>query len=94
MNYFVDEISVIIYLRKNSNFAVPNAKSVFHGSESISYLGPKLWDIVCLELKELTGLNAFNNSMKKWQTKNCLCRVCKQYVLNLGSTSNTSETCF
>ena len=94
VNYFVDEISVIIYLRKNSNFAVPNVKSVFHGSESISYLGPKLWDIVCLELKEWTGLNAFNNGMKKWRTKNCLCRLCKQYVLNLGSTSNTSETCF
>ena len=29
-------------LRSNSNFAVPNVKSVFHGSESISYLGPKI----------------------------------------------------
>ena len=81
-------------LRSNSNFAVPNVKSVFHGSESISYLGPKICDILPSELKELTSLNAFKNGIKKWQPKNCPCRLCKQYVLNLGFISNTSENCF
>ena len=81
-------------LQSNSNVAVPNVKSVFHGSESISYLGPKIWDIIPLELKELTSLNAFKKGMKKWQPKNCPCRLCKQYVSNLGFIPNTSETCF
>ena len=81
-------------LRSKSNFAVPNIKSVFHGSESISYLGPKIWDIVPLELKELTSLNAFKKRIKNWQPKKCPCRLCKQYVLNLGFISLTSETCF
>ena len=81
-------------LRSNSNFAVPNVKSVFHGSESISYLGPKIWDIVPFELKELTSLNAFKKNIKKWQPKNCPCRLCKQYMSNLGFILNTSETCF
>ena len=40
-------------LRINSDIAMPNVRSVFHGSESISYLGPKIWEIVPLELKEL-----------------------------------------
>ena len=53
-------------LQSNSNFTVPNVKSDFHGSGSISYLGPKIWDIVPLELKELTSLNA----IKKKQQKN------------------------
>ena len=56
-------------LRSNSNFAVPNVKSVFHGSESITYLGPKIWDIVPLQLKELTSLNAFKKSIKKGNQK-------------------------
>ena len=30
-------------LRSNSNFAVAQVKPVFHGSESISYLGQKIW---------------------------------------------------
>ena len=38
-------------LQINSSFAVPNVKSVFHKSESISYLEPKIWDIVPLELQ-------------------------------------------
>ena len=63
-------------------------------SKSISYLGPKIWDIVPLELKELTSLNTFKKGIKKWQPKNCPCRLCKQYVLNLGFISNTSETYF
>ena len=29
--------------QNNNNFAAPIAKSAFHGSESISYLGPKIW---------------------------------------------------
>ena len=40
-------------LRINSDFAMPNVRSVSYGSESISYLGPKIWDIVPLELEEL-----------------------------------------
>ena len=72
-------------LRSNSNFAVPNGKSAFYGSESISYLGPKIWDIVPLELEDLTSLNAFKKGIKKWQPKKCSCRLCKQYVSNLGS---------
>ena len=81
-------------LQTTSNFAMPNVKSVFHGSESISYLGPKIWNIVPLELKQLTSLNAFKKGIKKWQPKNCPCRLCKQYVLNRGFISNTSEFCF
>ena len=51
-------------LGSNSNFAVPNVKSVSHGSEIISYLGSKIWDIVPMELQELTLLNAFKDSIK------------------------------
>ena len=56
-------------LRSNSNFLVPNVKSLFHGSDSISYIGPKIWDIVPLELKELTCLSAFKKVLKM-ATKN------------------------
>ena len=56
-------------LQSNSNFAVSNVKSVFHGSKSISYLGPKIWDIVPLELKELTSLNAFKKGIKNVNQK-------------------------
>ena len=51
-----------------------NVGSVFHGSESILYLGPKIWDIVPLELKELTSVVAFKEVIKECM---CVCaRVC------------------
>ena len=39
---------IIYNLQSNSSFAVPNVKSIFRECESISYLGPKTWDIVPL----------------------------------------------
>ena len=60
-------------LRINSDFLMPNVRSVFHGSESISYLGPKIWDIVSLELKELTSVVAF-------RLLHCPCRLYKKYL--------------
>ena len=78
-------------LRINSDFAMPNVMSVFHGSESISYLGPKIWDIVPFKLKELTSVVvAFKKGIKEWKPKNCPCRLYKKYVSNLGFITVTS----
>ena len=63
---------------------VPCIKSVFHGRESIPYFGPKICNIAPLKLKGSINLNAFKNVIKKWQPKNCSCRLCKQYVSYLG----------
>ena len=83
-------------LGSNSSFALPNVKFVFHGSESISYLGPKSLDIVLLELQELTLLNPSKEGIRMAK-KSCRCRLCKQHISNLGFITNisiTSETNF
>ena len=56
-----------------------NVGSVFHGSESILYSGPKIWDIVPLELKEITNVVAFKEVIKEWMCV-CVC-VCVCIVL-------------
>ena len=48
---------------------MPNVRSAFHGSETISYLGSKIWDIAPLELKELTSAVAFKKGIKEWKPK-------------------------
>ena len=62
-------------LRINSNFVMPDARSVFHGNESISYLGSKIWDIVTLEL---TNVAVFKKGIKEWKPKT----VHVDYVIN------------
>ena len=46
-------------LRQFSQFELPNVRSVFCGTESISFLGPKIWNIVPNEFKKETSLHAF-----------------------------------
>ena len=69
---------------------MPNVRSTFHGCESISYLGRKIWDILPLELKELTSAVAFKKGIEEWKPKNCQCRLCKNYGFNLRFITVTS----
>ena len=39
----------------NSEFVMTSIRSVFYGRESTLYLGPKLWDIVPLELTSVVA---------------------------------------
>ena len=52
-------------LRISSEFAMPNVRSIFHRSESISYLGPKIWEIVPLESKKLPARKVLKSGSQK-----------------------------
>ena len=65
-------------LRKNSQFTIPSIRTVCHGSESILFLGPKIWNILP------DSIEAFKMQIKKWKPENCPCRLCKVYVQNVG----------
>ena len=71
-------------LSHTSHFSVPPVRSVCNGTESLSLLGPKIWDIVPTELKEVKTLSAFKSGIKKWWPQNCPCRLCKRYLPNIG----------
>ena len=71
-------------LRKSSEFVRPKVHSVFHGKESISYLDPQIWDMIPVEMKNLTAISAFKREVKKWKLENCPCRLCKPYIQNVG----------
>ena len=71
-------------LRNNAEFAIPAIRTVYHGSESISYLGPKIWNILPDRLKNANSLETFKSEIKKWKPENCPCRLCKSYLQNIG----------
>ena len=64
-----------------------NAKSVYHGSESISYLRPKIWEIIPVKIKETNSLNSFKIEIRKWVPQSYPCRLCKQYTSGVGFSS-------
>ena len=51
--------SLKIYFQQNSQFSRPRVNTVYHGTESISNLGPKIWDLVPSNLKEISELDKF-----------------------------------
>ena len=84
------EILTEIFPQKESNYSLRNAlqgrstKTVMYGSENISSLGPKIWDILPTELKEIMSPTLFKKKIREWAPKNCPCRLCKTYVQNFG----------
>ena len=72
-------------LRQFSQFHLPKVINVFCETESISFLAPKIWNIIIPnEFKKGTSLDAFKKLIKKWHPENCSCRLCKSYIQNLG----------
>ena len=67
-----------------SEFSWPMVKSVYHGTESISYLGPKIWNILPEKLKKIEDLEHFKKEIKTWKPDNCPCRLCKDYIESVG----------
>ena len=71
-------------LRNNNSFKRRIVNSVWHGTESVSYLGPKIWDLVSNEIKESESLSGFKFKIKRSVPEGCLCRICKIHVGQVG----------
>ena len=71
-------------LRANSNFSIRPVHSVYHGTESLSFLGPKIWEQVPEDIKQSKSFEIFKNKIKGWVLTNCPCRLCCVYIQNVG----------
>ena len=71
-------------LRQISEFSRPLVKPVYHGGESISFLGPNIRNMLVDDYKDIDNLNTFKNKIKKWKPNNCPCRLCKIYISNIS----------
>ena len=71
-------------LRSQTDFKLPKVNSVYAGTDSLRFLGPKVWDIIPSTLKNITSLETFKREIKKWIPSNCPCRICKSYIQGIG----------
>ena len=67
-------------LRNNTLFKRRTVNSVWHGTDSVSHLGPKIWDLVPSEIKESESLNNSKFKIKRWFPEEFPCRICKIYL--------------
>ena len=75
-------------------FKSRNVHTVAYGTETLNFMGPKIWSLVPIELKEVKSLTEFKRKIKLWKPDKCPCRICKTYIAELGfiNVDNTFST--
>ena len=71
-------------LRYTSEFIISPIHSVCHGSESLSCLGPKIWELIPPVIRQIDTFSGFEKAIKKWKPTNYPCRICKTYIPSVG----------
>ena len=71
-------------LRNNTSLKIGNLKTVYYETESLTNLGAKIRNLLLNEYKELKSLSTFKLRISSWVTNECPCRMCKNYVANIG----------
>ena len=75
--------NVTYNFRKNSTFETRNIKSVYYGSETISFIGPKIWELLPSNINDSEDLNIIKSNIKSWKPENCPCRFCRLYIADI-----------
>ena len=71
-------------MRDYSYFAMPRAKTVNHGLESLSYIGAKLWDNIPSDMKEIDSINEFKFIYKTLD-------ICSQQKKKINKYNNNND---
>ena len=61
-------------------FKSRNINTVLYGTETISFLGPKIWSIIPTDMDNATSFCEFKRKIRKWKPVACPCRLCKLYI--------------
>ena len=73
-------------LHRHAEFASRAINTVHYGSESLSFLGSKIWEMLPVDLKNSDSLDSFKSGIKNWQPQECPCTLCKWYIHQAGFT--------
>ena len=71
-------------LRNNNLLKTGKVRTVYNGTETVTFRGPEIWSQVPENIKNSTTVNEFKIKIKTWKTTNCKCRICKTFIPNLG----------
>ena len=71
-------------LRGSNNLALPRARTNLYGIDTISFVGQKLWQTLPREIKESQSMEIFKRNIKTIRTFDCSCKLCKNFITNLG----------
>ena len=85
--HFVRELFTPIqsHTRSNAEFLRPRVNTVTKGDLSLRHFAPIVWNtMVPHDIRAITDLNEFKKNIRTWTPIHCKCKLCKEYVVDLG----------
>ena len=71
-------------LRSSVTVTRRNIRTNKFGFETISTIGAVLWQNLPNDIKNSDSLNIFKHRIKQWTPDNCSCKICRNFIKNLG----------
>ena len=71
-------------LRRNDTFEKRKVHPDYRGTGSLLFVGPKIWDLVPVELKQSKTFYSFKLKIRNWLPFECPCRIYKTYIQQVG----------
>ena len=71
-------------LRNNPELQRRRNRPVYFGTESISSIAPKIWELIPSHIRSANSLEIFKEKIKFWTADRCPCRLRKTYIGNVG----------
>ena len=66
------------------HLVLPRVRTVNYGIETLRYRGPVVWNLIPDDIKKSKSLESFKNEIGNWKPQGCQCRLCKEYIPDLG----------
>ena len=57
-----------------------NKRTVKYRTETATYRGPQIWNLVSEKIKNASSFNIFKKEIGKWKGGKCPCRICKKFI--------------
>ena len=71
-------------IRSRRTFTAKSVKTVYCGTESLSCLAPKFWELIPNNIKSLENLPKFKKAIKYWKPDVFPCRLCGLYIAQVN----------
>ena len=81
---FVENAQHYYDLRKKTEFKRNIVKTVYNGTETLTFLGPRMWRIAPGYIKKSNSFEELKLKTKLWNPENCPCRLCKRFLPQVG----------
>ena len=78
-NVFHSNTNIPYNLRSRSERYSRNPKTLKYGTDTISYLAPKIWSLVPNAVKSSKTLDVFKSKIRQWEP-DCSCHLYKNYL--------------